>query len=381
MPDSVEILDRLIAFETVSRTPNTGLIRYVQGLLEDAGAVCTLVADESGSNANLYASAGPKGADGGVMLSGHTDVVPVEGQDWTVEPFRMTERDGRLYGRGTADMKGFAACAVRAMAAAAQRNLKTPLHLALSYDEEIGCIGVRRLIDVLAASPARPAFCIVGEPTEMAVATGHKGKTAARAVCRGKEAHSALAPEGVNAVHMAADFVRALRDIQTQIEQSGAKDEGYSVPYSTIHAGIIQGGAALNIVPALCTVDFEIRCIRADDPEEIMRRIETAAADISGEYSPEHGISVEILGGYPGLDTPPDAEIVSFVKSLTGANSTAKAAFGTEAGLFNERLGVPAVICGPGSMAQGHKPDEFIRRSEIEKCDRMLDALIDRLSA
>ncbi|MHC8507879.1 MAG: acetylornithine deacetylase [Rhodospirillales bacterium] len=380
MSDSIQILDRLIAFETVSRTSNTGLIDYVQGLLEAAGVTCTLVADESGSNANLFATAGPEGG-GGVMLSGHTDVVPVEGQDWTAEPFRMTEQDGRLYGRGTADMKGFVACAVRAMTAASQRTLKTPVHLALSYDEEIGCIGVRRLIDVLAKSPARPAFCIVGEPTEMAVAVGHKGKTAARAVCRGKEAHSALAPEGVNAIHMAADFVRALRRLQSQIEQTGAKDKDYSVPYSTVHTGIIQGGAALNIVPAVCTVDFEIRCVKDDNPEELMRRVKTAAEDISGEYGAGYGIAVEILNSYPGLDTRPDADVVSFVKSLTGANSTTKVAFGTEGGLFNERLNVPTVICGPGSMAQGHKPDEFIQRSQIEKCDRMLDALIDNLSA
>lgn len=380
MITSLEILDRLVAFQTVSRAPNIDLIRYVAELLAGAGIECRLVTGETGANANLYASTGPVGG-GGVMLSGHTDVVPVEGQNWTVEPFRLTERDGRYYGRGTTDMKGFVACAVRVMMRAAERPLRSPLHLALSYDEEIGCIGVRRLLDTLETAPDRPAFCIVGEPTELAVATGHKGKIAARAICTGREVHSALAPDGVNAIHLAADFVSALRSLQAELAAQGARDDDYGVPYSTVHVGIIQGGTALNIVPNRCTVDFEIRHLKADDPAKLLNRIRAAAAEISDGHPDNCQISIEIVNQYPGLDTSADAEIVSFVKSLTGANATTKVAFGTEGGLFDTRLGVPTVVCGPGSMAQGHKPDEFIQGTQIDACDRFLDALLDRMSA
>ena len=380
MSHSLQILERLIAFETVSRTPNIELIDYVRGLLEGAGIACHLVGDDSGTNANLFATVGPEDRPG-IMLSGHTDVVPTDGQTWTVEPFRMTEREGRLYGRGTTDMKGFLACAISAAVSAAKRELTAPLHLALSYDEEIGCLGVRRLLDSLAAAPQKPMFCIVGEPTSLAVATGHKGKLAARATCRGKEVHSALAPQGLNAIHLAAAFVQVLQEQQAEIERSGPRDGDYDIPYSTIHAGLIQGGTALNIVPNLCTIDFEIRHLGADDPEEVLQRIEQASRGACGKLPPGCGIEIERLNSYPGLDTPPDAEVVSFVKSLTGANYTSKVAFGTEGGLFSDRLGVPTVICGPGSMAQGHKPDEFIARSQVEACDAMLANLVDRLSA
>lgn len=380
MLNSHAILDRLISFQTVSRTPNIDLIRYVADLLADAGIECRIIESPDGTNANLYASTGPAGG-GGVMLSGHTDVVPVDGQNWSVEPFRLTEREGRLYGRGTTDMKGFVACAVRAMMLAADRNLTKPLHLALSYDEEIGCIGVRRLLDTLETAPDRPGFCIVGEPTELSVATGHKGKIAARAICTGLEVHSALAPQGVNAIHLAADFIQALRALQSELAEGGARDDDYDVPYSTVHAGIIQGGTALNIVPNRCVIDFEIRHLKADDPADLLSRIEAAAATITRHHEEGCGISVEIVNQYPGLDTPSDAEVVSFVKSLTGANATTKVAFGTEGGLFDARLGIPTVVCGPGSMAQGHKPDEFIEASQIAACDRFLETLLNRMSA
>ncbi|MEQ8830167.1 MAG: acetylornithine deacetylase [Alphaproteobacteria bacterium] len=376
---SVDILDRLIAFNTVSRTPNIGLIRYVAELLTGSGIECRIVEGPNGENANLYAKVGPDGG-GGVMLSGHTDVVPVAGQNWTVDPFRMTARDGKYYGRGTTDMKGFVACAVRAMLLSADRPLTKPLHLALSYDEEIGCVGVRRLLDILDGAPDQPGFCIVGEPTELTVATGHKGKIAARAVCTGREVHSALAPQGVNAIHLAADFVAALRDLQAELAERGARDPEYDIPYSTVHAGIINGGTALNIVPNHCSVDFEIRHLKADDPEVLLGRVEVAAEAISKSCPEGCGIAIEIVNRYPGLDTSVDAEIVSFVKSLTGANATTKVAFGTEGGLFDARLGIPTVVCGPGSMAQGHKPDEFIEASQMAACDRFLETLLDRMS-
>lgn len=380
MPSAIQILDRLIGFQTVSRRPNIDLIEYVRDLLEDRGIACRMIGNADGTNANLYASVGPDDRPG-VMLSGHTDVVPVEGQSWTVDPFRMIERDGRLYGRGTTDMKGFVACAVRAMMTAAARDLTTPLHLALSYDEEIGCVGVRRMLDILESAPIRPRFCIVGEPTELQIATGHKGKLAARATCHGREVHSALAPTGINAIHLAAEFVSALRQEQDRLRSEGPRDGDYDIPYSTVHVGTIDGGTALNIVPNQCALDFEIRNIAQDDVDTILGRLVAAGRAIADTYPAGAAIGIETVNRYPGLDTAPDAEVVAFMKSLTGANATNKVAFGTEGGLFSTRLSIPTVICGPGSMTQGHKPDEYIQRSQIDACENLLARLIDRLAA
>ncbi len=378
---SLEILERLIAFPTVSLRSNLDLIAYVGELLEASGIDYRLVHDESGTKANLYATVGPKERPG-VLLSGHSDVVPVEGQDWHVEPFALTEVDGRLYGRGTADMKGFVAAAIEALRLASRRQLRTPLHLALSYDEEIGCIGVRRLLETLKSAPTRPLLCIVGEPTAMAVATGHKGKTVLRVRCIGREAHSALAPTGLNALHLACDFIAALRAKQAALEARGASDPEYDVPYTTLHVGRMSGGVALNIVPNLCELEMEIRNVAADDPQAIIADLRSEAARIVAPLKdrfPEAAIALEQLNAYPGLDTPKEAEAVAFVKSLTGANSTTKVAFGTEAGLFDRQLQVPCVVCGPGSMAQGHKPDEYVTREQLERCDTMLAKLVDRL--
>ncbi len=379
MPNTIEILDRLINFPTISRTPNTDLIHYVRDLLEAEGIPCQIIENESGSNANLYATVGPTDRPG-IMLSGHTDVVPVEGQAWTVDPFTLTESDGRLYGRGTTDMKGFVACAIHATLAASKRSLNTPLHLALSFDEEIGCVGVRRMLEILQTAPIKPRFCIIGEPTELKIATGHKGKIAARAICRGKEVHSALAPNGVNAIHLASDFVAAVLAEQRHIETEGARDDAYDIPHSTIHIGMIRGGTALNIVPNRCDIDFEIRNIQQDDPDQILERIYAAAKVISDSHPAEGQVEIEIVNRYPGLETAVESEVVDFMKTLTGQNATKKVAFGTEAGLFAQKLETPCVVCGPGSMAQGHKPDEFVAVSQLNDCDTLLAGLIDRLA-
>ncbi|MBP0614223.1 acetylornithine deacetylase [Jiella mangrovi] len=378
---TLAILERLIAFPTLSRTPNMPLLEYVATLLEDAGARLDWVRHESGERANLFATIGPEGVPG-VMLSGHTDVVPVEGQDWTVDPFALTERDGRFYGRGTADMKGFVASAIAAALRASKRDLKTPLHLALSYDEEIGCIGVRDLVGILAKAPVKPLMCIVGEPTELKVATGHKGKGFYRATCRGREGHTALAPKAMNALHLAADFSKAVRDLQAEVARSGARDDDYDIPYTTLHVGRIAGGTSPNIVPNHAEVDFEIRYLAADDPDGLIGRLKDDAARIVAETGDgDAAIAIETTRGYPGLDTGVDAEIVAFVKSLTGGNATIKVAFGTEGGLFSEAAGIPTVVCGPGSMDQGHRPDEFVSGQQLTRCDAMLDAIIDRLEA
>ncbi|MBP6736420.1 MAG: acetylornithine deacetylase [Rhodobacteraceae bacterium] len=378
-----DILERLMAFDTVSSRPNRALMDYVAEVLAGAGIASVLVPDAGGGKANLWATVGPAGV-GGVMLSGHTDVVPVEGQAWTKPPFALTEADGRFYGRGAADMKGFVACAIAAMLQAAERPLKVPLHLALSYDEEIGCMGVRSLIDMLAGAPVRPRMCIVGEPTAMQVATGHKGKVALRATCVGREGHSALAPLALNALHLAADFIGVIRGVQARIAAEGPFDGDYDVPYTTVHAGKMAGGVQVNIVPNAAVIDFEIRSLAGVDVEALITELRAGAdavvAPLRAEF-PEAEIRVERLWDYPGLGTPTDAAVVNFVKGLTGANGTIKVAFGTEGGLFDARLGVPTVICGPGSMAQGHKPDEFVTVEQMDRCQAMLAALVARCEA
>ena len=378
---TAEILESLIGFDTVSRNANMALINYVAELFDAAGISYTILKNETGDKGNLYASVGPLDR-GGVMLSGHTDVVPVTGQDWTKDPFRLTVADGRYYGRGTTDMKGFVACAVAALLKANSQNLKTPLHLALSYDEEIGCLGVHSLIDMLDAAPHRPAMCIVGEPTNLAVATGHKGKTALKAICTGKEGHSALAPFALNALHLGCDFVAELRDMQYNLAQSGPQDADYDVPYTTVHVGKIIGGDVLNIVPNRCEVFFEIRNIAQDNPCFLMDEMRQRAKKIvtqAKEKASEANIEITITNSYPGLNTPTDAKVVEFVKGLTMANDTIKVAYGTEGGLFSSKIDVPTVICGPGSMAQGHKPDEYVSIEQIERCDAMLERLIAKL--
>jgi acetylornithine deacetylase len=383
-PRTREILSRLIAFDTVSSKPNMALMAYVQGILTEAGVESVLIPDPAGGKANLYATVG-QGA-GGVMLSGHTDVVPVVGQAWTSDPFVMTEAEGRLYGRGTADMKGFCAAAISTVIEAAEggRRLAVPLHLALSYDEEIGCMGVRSLITMLEGAPVRPRFCIVGEPTGMQVATGHKGKVALRATCTGREGHSALAPMALNALHLAADFINAVRDLQAEVAAHGVRDGDYDVPYTTLHVGKMSGGVQVNIVPNAAVLDFEIRSVAEDDPEDLIVRLRQAAeaicAPLRAEF-PEAAIRIERLWDYPGLGTPSDAAVVKFVKGLTGANGTIKVAFGTEGGLFDARLGIATVICGPGSMAQGHKPDEYVSVEQMVRCEAMMAALLAQLEA
>lgn len=382
---TLSFLRDLIAFPTVSRDPNRALIAYCADYLRSIGAVVEIIAADSGDKANLYATIGPDMVPG-VMLSGHTDVVPVDGQLWTKPPFEAVVESGRVYGRGTADMKGFVAAALSCAGIAAQRHLQTPLqtplHLALSYDEEIGCVGVRSLIDMLAAAPVKPAMCIVGEPTAMAIATGHKGKTAIEAACVGSAAHSALAPQAVNAIHLACDLIAQIRHLQDDMITDGAQDSAYDIPYTTLHAGLITSGVALNIVPDHAVVTFEIRNLAADDPEAILHRLRRAIAPViavARKRAAEADIVFKVINSYPGLETSLDEAVVAMVAELTGRDERIKVAFGTEGGLFSQRLGIPAVVCGPGSMEQGHKADEFVTLAQLDSCDAMLASLIDRL--
>ncbi|WP_127089178.1 acetylornithine deacetylase [Aquabacter cavernae] len=383
---TLDLLDRLIAFPTASRDPNRDLIAFVAEYLGARGVAAEIIATPDGRKANLYATIGPKDRPG-ILLSGHTDVVPVDGQAWSSDPFRLRVADGRAYGRGAADMKGFLACALaladRAAAQDAAQDLAVPLHLAFSHDEEVGCLGVRSLIERLAQAPVRPRLCIIGEPTSLRIATGHKGKLAARATCCGVEGHSALAPKALNAIHLACDFVGLLRAGQERLAAEGPRDDDYDVPYTTLHAGVIAGGTALNIVPNRCTVDFEIRNIAQDDASAILAGLMDEAARLVATRRaqfPQADIAVEVVNSYPGLATPPDAEVVCFVKALVADPTTFKVAFGTEGGLFDGALAIPTVVCGPGSMDQGHKPDEFVALDQLAACDRMMDRLLARLS-
>ncbi|CAB3773920.1 Acetylornithine deacetylase [Paraburkholderia humisilvae] len=346
-------------------------------MLGAAGISSTIVWNGAGSCANLFASTGPADVPG-VMLSGHTDVVHVEGQPWIMPPFEATLRDGRLYGRGAADMKGFVACAVIAMIDASARTLKKPLQLALSYDEEIGRVGVRRLIGVLEVAPVRPELCIVGEPTMMQIATGHKGKAAYRAICCGQEGHPALAPKYLNAIHVAADWIAGIRAAQQHRAESGARDDSYDVPYSTIHVGTIRGGKVLNIVPNECTLDFEIRTLASDDAASILGDIRSHASIASAMtlHGKVHLPAVEEVNAYPGLDTHVASDAVKLLGTLLPPDTQKrKVAFGTEGDLFSMRLSVPTAVCGRGDITIAHKPDEYVALTQLDACDSFVAPL------
>lgn len=381
-PRALEILKRLIAFDTVSSEPNMALIEYVRELLASKGIESLIVKDETGKKANLFASTGPRDVPG-VLLSGHTDVVPAAGQAWTMPPFQATLRDGRIYGRGTCDMKGFIALAIDAMLDAADTTLIRPLQLALSHDEEIGCVGVRRLLDVLHLAPVRPFLCVVGEPTLMQFAVGHKGKASYRTFCRGQVAHSSLAPRAVNAIHLASDFIAELRKSQKQIEQQGARDEGYDIPYSTVHIGRIDGGKALNIVPNLCTMEFEYRNLPGDNPDVLLEQLRERAEVLVREAKQLSGVAaieIEVMNEYPALETHPSVEAVRMLHAFAEPGTQhIKVSYGTEGSLFAGRLNVPVVVCGPGSIEQAHKPDEFIEESQMNAGERFLQTLLGSL--
>jgi acetylornithine deacetylase len=373
-----EILETLIRFDTVSARSNMALIQWVRDYLLRHGIESTVVPNDEGTKANLYATLGPKRA-GGVVLSGHTDVVPVEGQAWSSEPFHMTRRDGRLYGRGTADMKGFIACALAAVPDFLAAKLATPIHLAFSYDEEVGCIGVPHLLARLARDLPKPAAAIIGEPTMMRVVTGHKGLAAWRTIFTGVEAHSSRIEEAVSAIFAASTFIEYLKSVATEL-RDGTKDPAFEPPFTTINVGKITGGQAINIVPGQCTIDWEFRPLPSADWEALGARIR---AYVEGELRPalkkKHpGADVELiqLAGGPGLMPEPNSIAEALARKLTGANRSGTVAYGTEAGLF-QRSGISSVVCGPGDIEQAHKPDEFVAVDQLAQCAAFLAKLKD----
>ncbi|WP_251975846.1 acetylornithine deacetylase [Salinicola avicenniae] len=380
---SQEILGKLIRFATVSRDSNLALIEFIRDYLADHGVESELIHNEDASKANLWATLGPTDR-GGVVLSGHTDVVPVDGQPWTLPPFEMTERDGKLYGRGTADMKGYIACVLAAVPQFLATDLKTPIHLAFSYDEEVGCLGVRSILSMLKDKAHQPIACIIGEPTELKPVLGHKGKLGVRCHVKGAPCHSAYAPEGVNAIENAARLITKLTEIGTRLADPAHHDERFYPPFSTVQTGVIEGGQALNIVPADCRFNWEVRSLPGFDASEVEREMrdyaERELIPTMRAVVPDTDIVFEPLQSYPGLTTAASSDVAQLIATLAERDDFGTVAYGTEGGLFHE-AGIPTVVCGPGCMDQGHKPDEFIAIEQLERCDAMMQRLAEHLSS
>ena len=379
---SREILADLVGFDTSSGRSNLPLIDYVETYLERFGVESRRFFDETGTKANLLATIGPKDVPG-YVLSGHTDVVPVVGQNWSSDPFVLREADGKLYGRGSCDMKGFLACCLSRVPKMISADLKSPFHLVFSYDEEIGCIGVRSVVSEMAGWTVPPKGCFVGEPTLMEVVIGHKAKRSLHVTVTGKSGHSSLAPNFVNAIEYAAALIMKIREIGERVAQ-GKRDELYDMPVTTSHVGKIGGGTQLNIVPEECTFDFEFRALPEEDVDGLVDEVKAFAFEHleprMKAIDPSCGFRFDVISGIPGLSTGEDEEIVVLAKHLAGRNGHSKVAYGTEAGLFRENGHIPTAICGPGAIAQAHKADEFIEISELDACDAFLDRLISHCS-
>ncbi len=363
----IEVLDRLIAFDTVSSDPNRALIDWVAEYLHGHGVAPLVLPSPEGDKANLFATIGPDGP-GGVVLSGHTDVVPVAGQDWHSDPFVLTERDGRLYGRGTADMKGFLAIALAMVPEFLARPLARPIHLALTHDEETGCIGIRHLLRHIQETLPHPGLVIVGEPTSMKPANSHKSLRAFRTVVTGREAHSSAPELGVSAISAAAEIVGFIDRLAADARGHAAPASGFAPPHATFNVGIIEGGTALNIVPRQCRLVWDYRALPGEDTDAVIARfrgyVEDDLLPRMRARHPAAAIETEELATVPAMVPDPDGPAETLVRQLTGANASGVVAFATEAGLF-QRAGLSVVICGPGDIAQAHRPDEFITLEQM----------------
>ena len=377
--NAIDILKSLVGFDTTSSKSNLDLIEFIESYLNNHKIKSTLVYDSSGKKANLFATIG-SGNEGGKMLSGHTDIVPIPGQTWTVDPFHLTQKKNKLYGRGTADMKGFLALILSRVPKMISTNLSKPIHLAFSYDEEVGCVGVHQLLDLINGNSIKPAFCIVGEPTSMEVVTGHKGKCAYQVVVRGLGCHSGQAPFGVNAVNYAAKLISHITEIAKEKSIKGPFDYDYEVPYTTLHTGVISGGTILNIVPDICQFEFEIRHLIEDNPRELINKIKLYAKEHlvpdMHKVSSKTDVHFEEKVTYPALSIDENSELVRYIKKLLNNKKHKKAIFGSEGGMFQEKLNLPTVVCGPGSIDQAHKADEYISIDQLEKGGKFLDDLI-----
>ncbi|MEM7444947.1 MAG: acetylornithine deacetylase [Pseudomonadota bacterium] len=364
---AVEILETLIGYDSVSTKPNRPLIDWIADYLYGYGVDPFVQPNEGGDKANLYATIGPD-QEGGIVLSGHTDVVPVADQAWQSDPFCLRIQGDRLYGRGTADMKGFVALALALVPELVERHLHTPVHLAFSYDEEVGCLGIPHLVDHILRHLPTPKLAIIGEPTMMRPVNAHKGVQTYRTVVTGKDAHSSLSHHGANAIVAAAEFVAVLNDTACSLEQKADPRSGFDPPWSTLNIGVIDGGTALNIIPKRCEVSWDYRSMPGEDPTvtlaPIWEAVETRILPNLRDRYPEASIETEQLCNVPGLTPDPDGAAETLARGLTGANEAGTVPFGTEAGVF-QQAGISAVVIGPGDIAQAHKPDEYLTLKQL----------------
>ncbi len=373
------MIERLIAFDTTSAKSNLELIDFVEDYLAGHGVASRRTANAEGTKANLFATLGPA-VPGGVVLSGHSDVVPVAGQAWDSDPFRVVERNGRLYGRGSADMKSFLGVALALVPEFLAAPLARPIHLALSYDEEVGCLGVGRLIADMSAAVPPPAMIVIGEPTSMGIASQHKGCYVQHTRVTGKEAHSSQPHLGASAILGAGALVHFLGQLAAERRAAAAPETGFEPPYTTFNIGVIEGGQALNIIARDCAFTWEFRTLPGEDPEAIRARFDdfAQAQVLPGlrAFAPEAEIATERLAGVPPLEPRADNAAEALLRRLSGTNSTIAVSFGTEGGLFQE-AGFATVVCGPGSIDQAHQPNEFIEIAQVEACAALLRKLRD----
>jgi acetylornithine deacetylase len=378
---TAKLLERLVAFDTTSRNSNLELIAFVRAFLDSNGVPYRVSTDEAGNKANIHAIIGPQQA-GGIALSGHVDTVPVDGQRWSSDPFALRRADGRLYARGSCDMKGFVAACLAAVPEMRARKLARPLHLFISYDEETSCAGARRLVRDLEDSGLKPALCVVGEPSMMKPILAHKGKYDVLVRVRGKPGHSSEPDKGVNAIYAAAQAVSYVASEARRFAKEGPFEDGFDPPHTTIHVGTIQGGSILNIIPEHAEFIMEWRPIPGDDG---MREVERLKAYVAAHIEPAMhavdpacGFSFEVRNTMPGMAIPPDHELTALVKQITGANSAGKVSYGTEGGYY-QAAEIPTIICGPGDIAQAHQPDEWVAQEQLDACDAFIRRLADRL--
>ncbi|MQR01937.1 acetylornithine deacetylase [Glaciimonas soli] len=376
--DVLTMIESLIAFPTVSRDSNLGLIEWIRDYLAGLGVSSRLTYDVSGKKANLFATLG-EGSKPGLIISGHTDVVPVDGQAWDTDPFKATIKDGLLYGRGSCDMKSYIATALALAPKFLAAKMDAPLHFAFSYDEEVGCIGVQGLIADLQELNLKAAGCIVGEPTSMQPIIAHKGTHRFRCCITGREAHSSYTTLGVNAVEYAARIIVYIRQMADRFAQLETRDYGFTVPYTTMQTGLIRGGLAANIVPKECEFEFEARTMPGVEADHFYQEVQNFAAQLLPEMQrvePNAKIAFEWLASAPGLSTKEHDAIAQLAISLSRSTSTGAVSYGTEAGLF-QRAGIPTVVCGPGSIEQAHRPNEFVALEQLVQCEAFLLRLLD----
>jgi acetylornithine deacetylase len=374
-----ELLTKLVAFDTTSSKSNLKLIDFVEAYFKDQGIASTRIPSPDGNKAALFATIGPDGKNG-IGLSGHSDCVPVEGQNWASDPFTLTLRDNKLYGRGSCDMKGFLACMLASVPLFKSRKLKDPIHIIVSYDEEIGCTGVRPLINMLGKELPKPKAIIVGEPTDMTTIDAHKRIDSYLTVVTGREAHSSMPQLGVNAIAIAAKLILELERLAADL--SRVRDDRFDPPFCTMQTGTIKGGTAGNIVPKNCEFHWQIRSlpgIGPDKVEQAFRRYEEGLLPAMRQVAPDAGIVTKLLNSVPAFQAKGNSEAVALALSLSGANATHAVSYGTEAGLF-EQAGCPTAICGPGNIAQAHAADEFVTLAQLDLCMAFLARLADRLS-